>query len=148
MSIFDSQKKSVYAWEQPLRREFPKLDPAVIPIHISMACDFLDIPEPVLRYNVNMKSMAHYTQKAHRITFPGQESSWGHNQMVVLHELAHSVHFTKWKDGISKGDQEAHGPEFMYYFILLLKKFTKVDVDAMVKLAKTTYGIRIAENLD
>lgn len=149
MSIFDKQQNQVYAWEMPHRRKFPKIDPDLVPIVIEMVCDYMEIDEPTLRYNVNMKRKAHYTPRKHRITFPGQNNSWGFNQMVVLHELAHAIHFMKWKDAKISGSQESHGPEFMYYFILLLKKFTKgVDIDALVLDAKRKYGLRIAEGLD
>lgn len=126
MSAFDTQVNTMYAWEQAHRHLFNTLDEAVIPLQIEMACEYFDVDAPTLRYNVNLKRKAHYTPRDHRVTLAGRSGSWSHNQMVVLHEVAHAIQHIK----IPK--VEPHGPEFVGILIMLIRKFTKVHVEPLL----------------
>jgi len=153
----DTQQQHVYKWEDKLRQH-PCIDPEPLPRIIIRAAvkalsDEYGLTEPpTLRFQARLKRRAYYQsfdQVGHgpkgsetrsgtgAIVLPGNVNSWATNMLVIMHEMAHAIHFQEDK----KSEQETHGPEFVGIFIHIMVNHTDFTLEDLEGTADL-YGIR------
>jgi hypothetical protein len=123
----DNQRSRVYAWERlfyPARDQRRMLSRNEVATLVTEACALFATPLPRLP-RTRAKRCAFYRPVKHEVHLP----PWAQFPEVVLHEVAHATFY-------NRRDIEAHGPEFVARFMVLLTRLAGYDRDHLFQLAR------------
>jgi hypothetical protein len=124
----DSQRSRVYAWERlfyptrDCRRMLSRNEMAEL---VTQACGLFGTPLPRLP-RTRARRVAFYRPGKHELHIP----AWAQYPEIVLHEVAHATLY-------NRRDVEAHGPEFVARFMVLLVRLAGYDRDNLFELARS-----------
>lgn len=137
----DPQKHLVYFMEADslgALHHHAKMTRAGIRKFAKSVCGIYQVPQVAVQFKQLDSSAAHW-QEPCTLIFNPKQMPWSQSLLIVIHELAHHVHYSLAPEG-----QQDHGPEWMCCYMDILDAVRVLPYEGM-RAVCDKYGVKYAD---